>query len=202
MLDTLESVLEDCDSIPADESAAFNPDFRSWTKNREMLRRSITTLRVLTFEDYGRPVDSLSAAFRHDDQSWLDVVCKHISIFMSPGMKYSTNAPDAFSTLLEIKESLNRSNYEPAVFEATVRLASNIYTLLDLEDPNEKRAWDMVQIIAGSLRDIRISGDILTLGDLVSSFVTFDRLIADELRVPEIPPRIGSATPQLEIGRT
>ncbi|KAG9022325.1 hypothetical protein FRB95_000350 [Tulasnella sp. JGI-2019a] len=65
---------------------------------------------------------------------------------MSPGMKYSTHAPDAFSTLLEIKESLNRSNYEPAVFEATVRLASNIYTLLDLEDPNEKRAWDMVQI--------------------------------------------------------
>ncbi|KAG9022324.1 hypothetical protein FRB95_000349 [Tulasnella sp. JGI-2019a] len=53
MLDTLESVLEDCDSIPADESAAFNPDFRSWTKNREMLRRSITTLRVLTSKIMG-----------------------------------------------------------------------------------------------------------------------------------------------------
>ncbi|KAG8980102.1 hypothetical protein FRB93_009666 [Tulasnella sp. JGI-2019a] len=183
------SVLEDCDSIPTEESAGFNSNLQSWAKNRGMLRCSIATLRTAAFGNDAGPPDPLLAAFRHDDQSWLDIIYKHISICMSPGTTYSINAPGAFSVLLEIRESFNRSEYEPTVFEVTVRLASNIYTLLDHHDPHEKGTWEMAQTNAESLRDMITLGDTSALGGLMSALVAFDRFIANTpSRVPLVAP--------------
>ncbi|KAG9021346.1 hypothetical protein FRB95_002341 [Tulasnella sp. JGI-2019a] len=102
---------------------------------------------------------------------------------------YSINAPGAFSVLLEIRESFNRSEYEPTVFEVTVHLASNIYTLLDHHDPHEEGTWEMAQTNAESLHDMITLGDTSALGGLMSALVAFDRLIANTpSRVPLVAP--------------
>ncbi|KAG9022435.1 hypothetical protein FRB95_014786 [Tulasnella sp. JGI-2019a] len=72
------------------------------------------------------------------------------------------------------------------LFEVTVRLASNIYTLLDHHDPHEKGTWEMAQTIAESLRDMITLGDTSALSDLMSALVAFDRLITNT--PPRVPP--------------